>query len=162
MTGLLTVPERLAAMALDASPLIQFSTWTYQRTLDELQRPAVVVEVEAAQYPASAASLLQGTENYKMLLIGSAYGTGNDQGEAELATRQIVDDLLTYFAERPNLVMSNLLHRQPTQLPGLRGVRWSRIDRSAVVPLTRGEDVFWGCDFSIAVEVTAQAMESLR
>lgn len=160
-TGILTVPERLAAMAFDSSSQIEYTAWTFQKTLDTLIRPAVIVEVDAAEYPAVAASIQMPVETYRLYLIGPKFGTGNDEAESELKVRTITDALLSYFHARPNLSMSNLLGRAPAALPALRGVRWGRMNRGPVNVLTRGEDEFWGCDMTISVEWMMTAMEQL-
>lgn len=149
-------------MALDSSDLIAYTAWTFQKTLDTLIRPAVIVEVDAAEYPAGAASIQTPVETYRLYLIGPKYGTGNDEAESELKVRTIVDSLLSYFHARPNLSMSNLLSRAPAALPSLSGVRWGRMNRGPVNILTRGEDEFWGCDMTISVELIMWSMEQIR
>lgn len=158
MTLLLTAPQRLAIMAKDASPLFKFSSDEFQETLDSLLRPAVLVEIGAADYPPIAQNVEEPTEEYSLTVIGMKYGQGA-RSEAETQLRVLVDALITYFFTRTQLQFTNDRSLEAAPLGPLLGVKWARLyRRELVTTVTRseGDGAFWGS--TLNVRITAQVL----
>lgn len=162
MTVIETVPQRLAIMGVDADARIRYATPYFAEQIDSGLRPAIVVEVGEADYPAVTAGMEQGIEAFRVLLIGDKYSERGENNQAEKLTRGIVANLSRYYARCTQLQFHNLRGLESTPLGPLAGVKWARMKRGGVGPVSRpdGEGDFWGCEFNITVEFTMIALET--
>ena|ERR1700690_594672 len=165
MTLILTAPQRICMMAIDASTQIKDGSAYFAENVDETRRPFVLVEPGQEDIPAVAAGMEAPTEEYTLTLIAEKYGQGA-RGEAEAQLRTITADILDYFAKRTQLQFRNLRGLQPAPLPSLVGVMWARLylrTYAGVVTKggTEGEQPFYGCVFSIRVQTVANAEEDI-
>lgn len=162
MTVLLTAPERLKIMAKDADTRIQYSTDTFQKTLDSVQTPAALIEIGESDYPPLAASVEHPNEVYKMLLVSGKLGQGADT-ELETLNRELADIIHLYFLKRTQLQFSNLRDLEANSLPPLQGVLWARTNRSNGPTLLERENYgpFWGCEFTVAIKAITNVSEQL-
>lgn len=161
MTGILTVPQRLALMVYDASPLIRYTTDVFQEKLDDVQRIAGLIEIAEAEYPPIAAGVEKAQERYDIALIGDKYGQGADEA-AERALREAADAVIMYLLKRTQLQFPNLRNRTDVTAAGaLTGVEIARVQRRGIVNnMTRGETTgFWGTVLSVLVVYTVSALE---
>lgn len=162
---LLTLPERIALCAYDASTLIRFTAHTRQSTLDSLKRPAVLVEPNEGDYPPYAAGVGDVTETFLLSVIGQKYGQGaKTDAEAEVELRTVANHLAMYFFRRTQLQMSNQRSAQPAALGPLAGVKWIHLSRRTFETTAErdpGEGAFWGTEFTLAVSINVQQLEVL-
>lgn len=155
MTGILTIPERLAQIAYDASTEVVTVAHIFQATIDSAERPAVLVEVADADYQQDGAGRTQHTENYNLLLFGDLYeGVQMDAGEKELKVRRIADAIVTYLLASSQLQMIDQRGAVGQRLGAVPGVMWINVRRGMAGAMTKGEQPFWGCEINVTVNMT--------
>lgn len=165
MTLILTVPDRLVMMAMDASPAMADGSSYFMAAVDEVQRPFVLVEVGQDQMDASAAGVELPVEEYTITLIAEKYGQGAYH-EAELQLRTLTAAVKTYIAARTQLQFSNTRELQASALGALAGVMWARLYLRSYAGVVQkggdnGEQPFWGTVFSLRVQEVMRAEEIL-
>ncbi len=160
--SILTIPERLKIMAMDSYSGMQFTTHYFTPDLDSiLQRPAVIISIEDADYPATASNMERPVSNYTLDIVGMKLGQGSeDNHEAEIEIRTIVNSVLQYFLTHNLLQFSNTRGLESSPLVSLSGVEISRIKRGAITLMSAGEgQVFWGCKLSLMITENVSASE---
>lgn len=164
MTLILTIPQRLAIMAADSTPLIKDASDEFQKSLDTAKRPFVLVEIGSGEYPGVAAGTEEPIETFEMTLISSKAGQGA-KGDAEKELRVLTDALIAYFQKHTSLQFPNNLKRQPAALGALSGVKWSRLFMRDYCGLVVRGDVgiepFWGTKFSFRCIEAISAQEEI-
>lgn len=160
MDLLLTVPARLALMALDAHPDVTAASEWFTASLDALARPFWLVEPETATY-AGASNLAQGTSTHTLRFFGMKIGTDadvNQQGEAQM--RAIVDATVQYLLEHHYLNFSNKRGTLVAPLDSLSGVMFASIERGKPSLYGTTDDpsgAYWGCTITATVTEQRQA-----
>lgn len=155
--GLLTTPDRLALMLIDAHESIVGAFPYTVDSIDIKERPSWYIAVEEETYPGGTAGQELATQTYDLFYIGETFNSGLSM-EFELQARDVANSTILYLLSHPTLQMSNDRNRdEVTPLPPLLGVNMMKVlNRSAITLFQRNavDDAYWG--FTITVEITEQ------
>lgn len=158
--SILTTPERLAMMLIDAHPSIRAGYHFTQASIEQLERPCWLVFIEGASFPQITVDQELVEQGYSLAFIGHIWNEGDAEfsSEYELLAREIAEDTVTYLLSHPQLQMSNQRNLFPEILPALTGAMQMKIDgRSSVTLYSRDAvsgEAWWG--FTIDLTVTEQ------
>lgn len=163
MSIVLTAPERLSIMLIDASTQVKDAFEYTQKDLDTAIRPCWVIKIDEATFPGIAENTVDFEETYVMDYVGPKF----DQGEGhvyEIQARTIWMNTFTYFFSHKQLQFSNNRGLEPTQLTQLSGVKFARISRRSPITIMTGDGIaepFWGFTMSLVVTGSVKIDEVL-
>lgn len=166
---ILTTPERLAKMLIDAHSSIVAAYHYTQDSIDQLERPCWLVFVEASSYPNVTANQELVEQSYSLAYVGQVFASGagiygSYDSEYEKLARQVAVSTIKYLYEHPQCQMTNDRGAFAAALPSLDTVMQLKVDgRSGVTLFSRDAvegEAFWG--FTIDVTVTEQMVYEMR
>lgn len=158
--SILTTPERLAQVLIDASPHIRAGYHFTQGAIEQLERPCWLVFIEDATYPQTTVDQELVEQAYSCAFIGNVWNSADVEFSSEYETlaRQVADTTVPYLLAHPQLQMSNQRNVFPSVLGALDGVQQVRIDRRSAVTLYSRDAVsgeaWWG--FTIDLTIVEQ------
>lgn len=155
--SILTTPERLAKVLIDAHPSIRAGYHFTQAAVEQLERPCWLIFVEDAAYPQITVDQEVVEQAYSCAFIGNVWNSIDNEfsAEYEVLARQVADATVTYLLRHPQLQMSNERSLFPERLPGLSGVQQVKVDRRSAVTLYSRDAVsgeaWWGFTIDLTV-----------
>ena len=158
--SILTTPERLAQVLIDASPHIHAAYHYTQAAIEQLERPCWLVFIEDASYPQTTVDQEQVEQSYSCAFIGHIWNSVDNEfsSEYERVAREVAATTVPYLLGHPQLQMSNDRNVFPSALASLDGVTQLKIDRRSSVTLYSRDAVageaWWG--FTIDLTITEQ------
>ena len=168
----LTAPERIAAMAHDASEHIRHGFPFYQANLASERRPAVDVEVGPARYTQIYHDMVEVEDTFTLNYLGHVFNESvgeTDRNRHEEIAREAYKSIWRYFVARPQLQLQNARGGQPEPLGALAFVTKSNITSRANIGLyertTSGLEMpsihYWSWSLTLTVESNQQIREQL-
>lgn len=151
---ILTAPERLAKMLIDAdSRIVAAYAWT-QKSVDMIERPAWLIFVGDASFPQDTSEQEQVQQNYQLEYVGENFDTGYAE-EYEKLARQAAYNTVQYLLGHNQMQMSNQRGVFPEPLEPLDYIISVKLNtRSAITLMSRDavDQAYWG--FTIDITVT--------
>lgn len=155
--SILTTPERLAQVLIDAHPSIRAGYHFTQGSVEQIERPCWLVFIEGASYPQTTVDQELVEQSYSCAFIGNIWNSADTEfsSEYELLARQVADSTVRYLFRHPQLQMSNERGVFPDMLTGLTGVQQVKVDgRSAVTLYSRDAiagEAWWGFTIDLTI-----------
>lgn len=155
--SILTVPERLTMLLVDAHPSIRAGYYYTQAAIDQIERPCWLVFVEDASYPQITVEQEVVEQSYSLAFIGNIWNSVDSRysKEYEQLAREVAHETVVYLLEHPQLAMSNKRGLFSNPLPSLNGVQRVSLDgRSAVTLFSRDAisgEAWWGFTIDLTI-----------
>ena len=162
--SILTTPERLAEVLIDADESIRAAYHFTQSAIEQLERGCWLIFVEDASFPQVTTNQEVVEQAYSLAYIGHVWNSVDNEFsmEYEQIARRVAVNTITYLLEHPQLQLSNN-RGFFSQKSGLAGVQQVLIDRRSAVTLFSRDAVsgeaFWG--FTIDLTIREQLVYNI-